>query len=253
MNFSTRQSWLGNLYHGRFTNAIHQSFHGGGYSNFGYWTRSTVVGKHGDHLVDQLLNLLPKTEGNILDVACGQGGTTKRLMASFSPSNITAINLFEDQLCAAKELAPGCRFLQMDATKLSFDDDTFDAIICVEAAFHFETREDFLKESWRVLKPGGFLILADILVTGPCQEIPEENVVSHAEYEETIKRVGFPSPEIVSVLDYTWKPLRRRIFWYTLKMKQWKAAIRSWRTLRGWDKRIVDYLLVSAQKPSQKY
>lgn len=252
MIFTPRQSFLEKLYRSRFASAGNQSFQGSGYCNMGYWSGTTAVGKHNDHLVDRLLNFLPKTEGNVLDVACGQGGTTKRLTAFFAPSNITAINLFEDQLRAAREIAPGCKFLQMDAAKLTFDDESFDVIICVEAAFHFETREDFFKESWRVLRPGGFLVLADILVTGPCQEIPEENVVSRAEYEEAIKRVGFLSPEIVSARNQTWESFLHRHFWHLLKMKGWKTAITWWWSLRDWDKRIVDYLLVSAQKPSQQ-
>ena len=40
----------------------------------------------------------------------------------------------------------------MDATELDFRDNSFDSIICVEAAFHFDTREKFVREAYRVLK-----------------------------------------------------------------------------------------------------
>ena len=33
----------------------------------------------------------------------------------------------------------------MSATDLQFPDNTFDTILCVEAAFHFNTREQFVQ------------------------------------------------------------------------------------------------------------
>ncbi|MEM1071073.1 MAG: methyltransferase domain-containing protein, partial [Planctomycetota bacterium] len=44
-------------------------------------------------------------------------------------------------------------FEVMKAEALAFEDAAFDNVICVEAAFHFETRLDFFREALRVLKP----------------------------------------------------------------------------------------------------
>ena len=61
------------------------------------------------------------------------------------------------QLEAAHENAPGCAFHLMDATDLKFPDGSFENMICVEAAFHFDTRGQFFREAVRVLQPGGRL------------------------------------------------------------------------------------------------
>jgi SAM-dependent methyltransferase len=248
--YSSRHTWLGHDYSRRFVNRGHESFHGGGYSNFGYWTSATPVGAHGDALVDRLLQLVPSASGSILDVACGQGGTTHRLASHFSASKVTGVNLFQDQLRAARDRVPGCRFARMDAARLAFVDGCFDVVICVEAAFHFETREEFLKESWRALKPGGHLILSDILVTGPSMEIPDENVVSRAAYDGLFQDVGFAALRVVSCRDRTWVPFRRKYFWNLVRILEWGDAFHWWRRSGRMDRGIVDYLLVAAQKPS---
>ena len=173
MDFFERQ--LGRIYQRRFSDKCHESFFdGSGFCNFGYWTEGTTNGRQAsNNLVDHLVGLLPDREGTILDVACGHGGTTQRLTSVYKPSHITAINLFPEQLAAAKLKAPGCTFRKMDATDLEFADNSFDAVICVEAAHHFRTREKFLQEAFRVLKPGRTLVLSDILLPRPPTETPQ--------------------------------------------------------------------------------
>jgi ubiquinone/menaquinone biosynthesis C-methylase UbiE len=178
--------------------------------NFGYWEEHITEQKQAcERLVEKLLERIPHHGGLILDVGCGKGATTRHLLQYYRPEQITAINISEKQLRTAKANAPGCRFLHMDATRLHFDDNSFNNIICVEAAFHFCTREDFLKEAWRVLRKDGRVVLSDILMTRDgereTKSRTEQNYVADLdEYRSVFERAGFSEVCIVDATHPCW-------------------------------------------------
>lgn len=261
------------MYRERFSSHRHESFYGNsGYSNFGYWYADTKDGAEaGDNLVDKLVELLPRKQGTVLDVACGQGGTTRRLGEHFSPQSVTAINISESQLAQARKNAPQSTFLCMDAVDLQFEPDSFDNVFCVEAAFHFNTRERFLGEVYRVLKPGGYLALTDVLIrpfpsalaqrfVPEFKTIPEENFIDKTTYEQLLERSGFQQVTMINALQKTFvpycRPFLRHAAMQYLNPRLWPGIL--WKEyalplVMTWQyfvrRNITDYLLVAAQKP----
>ncbi len=171
--------------------------------NFGYWAPGTRDQKEAcENLMEKLLAFLPGKTGTILDAACGKGATTRHLLRYYAPEAVTRINISEKQLATCAANAPGCRFLLMNAADLKFEDGTFDNVLCVEAAFHFDTREKFLREACRVLKPGGRLVLSDSLFTRWWERIkPPGRMLNYVEdaaaYRALCQAAGFADAEIV--------------------------------------------------------
>ena len=190
---------------------LEEYFEGSDYANFGYWTEGERSAKQAcNNLMEKLLAFIPDKNGSILDVACGKGATTRYLSKYFAKTRITAINISEKQLKTAKQNAAGVDFLIMDAADLAFEDNSFDHIICVEAVFHFYTRERFFQEALRVLKPGGHIVLSDVLFKDGAEKkmrsFHEENyLMDQCSYESLWKKVGFRRGEIINATNECWQ------------------------------------------------
>jgi len=179
-----------------------KGYAGSDFHNLGYWTNQTRTRKAAcENLMETLLAFLPDKSGNVLDVACGKGATTRYLLKYYTAANITGINISEKQLRRCRLNAPDCKFLRMNATGMTFENATFDQLICVEAAHHFAGRETFLKEAHRVLRTGGRLVLSDMLP--PAQRratgalCPQQRFMNPLEYRDLYFQAGFQHVEVV--------------------------------------------------------
>ncbi|MEQ9409351.1 MAG: methyltransferase domain-containing protein [Fuerstiella sp.] len=117
----------------------------------------------------EMIRLAHVSDGaTILDVACGFGGLVQQLDKSFAELDLTGINIDVRQLEICQRLHSvndnAMRWQEADACELPFADATFDTVFCIEAMFHFDSRQRFLSEARRVLRPGGRLVLTDVVL-----------------------------------------------------------------------------------------
>jgi len=99
----------------------------------------------------------------VLEVSCGHGGGASYLTRTLHPASYTGLdfNAAGIDFCRKRHNVPGLDFVHGDAENLPFPDESFDAVINVEASHIYPHFERFLGEVTRVLRPGGHFLYAD--------------------------------------------------------------------------------------------
>jgi ubiquinone/menaquinone biosynthesis C-methylase UbiE len=102
---------------------------------------------------------------HVLDVASGTGEPGLTLTSLLAKGQVTGSDLSENMVKIANEHAQArgiknYHSQQVDATKMSFADNSFDHIICRFGIMFFPDIKTGLQEMTRVLKPGGKLSVA---------------------------------------------------------------------------------------------
>ena len=128
---------------------------------------SSPIHKDGKDLLKMVEMATVTGEEHLLDIATGGGHTAN----AFAPlvKKVTAIDLTAEMLEAAENFIKGnghqnVEFVQGDAEKLPFSDESFDIVTCRIAPHHFPNVDIFIKEVHRVLKPQGQFLLDDNVV-----------------------------------------------------------------------------------------
>ncbi len=132
----------------------------------------------------------------VLEVSSGHGGGASYLTRTLHPASYTGLDFNADGVafCQQRHQLPGLEFVQGDAQNLPFPDDSFDAVINVEASHIYPNFERFVGEVARVLRPGGHFLHADF-----------RNRDSFKEWEEAL---GKPRMRIVSERNISEQVLR---------------------------------------------
>jgi 2-polyprenyl-3-methyl-5-hydroxy-6-metoxy-1,4-benzoquinol methylase len=89
----------------------------------------------------------------ILDIPSGEGAFARRCRQH--GRSVVAADC--ENLCNV----PGVPFVRGDMNQpLPFDDDSFDAIVCIDGIEHIERPFDFVQQCRRIVRPGGAIVLS---------------------------------------------------------------------------------------------
>jgi len=97
----------------------------------------------------------------------------------------------------------------------------FDNILALDCAYHFDTREEFLRQSFQRLAPGGCIALADLCFSTPpgpvlalflsrmLHVMPRSNMVTKEEYVHQMNDMGYKGVEIEDITPFVFSGFRK--------------------------------------------
>ena len=136
--------------------------------HFGYWDETTR--NHSDSLLNMnrvlAANAGPRAGQFVLDCGCGVGGTAMWMAENYDVE-VVGITVTPDQVvrgnryAAERGLAGRVRIALQDYTRMAFPDETFDIVYGLESINYAPSKRQYLSEAFRVLRPGGRLVVQD--------------------------------------------------------------------------------------------
>lgn len=119
-------------------------------------------------------------KGHVLDLACGPGIVTAALAeraAAVVAFDATPEMLRRARARCEKAGLSNVTFEQGNAEALPFEEGSFDGIVTRLAIHHFEHPARVIREMYRTLKPGGTMVIADVIVSEDRDEAELQNAI----------------------------------------------------------------------------
>jgi ubiquinone/menaquinone biosynthesis C-methylase UbiE len=191
--------------------------HGPDYLNVGWWNGHPA--SPSITLIERLLRWAPPGLRTVLDVGCGRGAAARRIHRNRPGARVISVDRCAQMLAGLTTTGaatPASAPVRADAAALPVRTAGADLVLSVEAALHFDSRQAFLREAARVLRPSGRLVLTDMLVdpsvAGWAPLVPPDNTErTLAQYAASLIRAGLYVVEIRDVTAATWTPYTRAL------------------------------------------
>ena len=200
----------------------------------------------------------------VLDVGVGYADQTAVWVEEFGVRRVVAFELSEEHVIAAREAQQQGRLPSKEVVELHVGsattslaaqmgpqaaDSGFDAVLCLDCAYHFRTRAAFLREAATRLRCGGRVAAADLTLGAPpaarhqatressrprhesliplrlrralktmgqravaalC-DIPSANLVTGAEYADALHAAGFQDVSVTPVTERVFAPFAAHV------------------------------------------
>jgi 2-polyprenyl-3-methyl-5-hydroxy-6-metoxy-1,4-benzoquinol methylase len=174
------------------------------------WNWETPAGKiRWGRRVGMLTNSL-MSGMKVLEIGCGTGLFTKEIIKK--PVQLTAIDISPELIKVARKsiLDSNVKFIIENAYQMTFEDQTFDAVIGSSVLHHLDV-DAALKEIYRVLTPGGYIAFTEPNMMNPqiilqknipalkkaLGDSPDESAFFIWSIRKKLKNIGFTGIDII--------------------------------------------------------
>ena len=156
----------------------------------------------------------------ILDIGCGGGRTVHKLAAMATQGKVYGVDYSEESVAATKRT--NRRWIDKgrvevrhgSVSQLPFSDDQFDLVTAVETHYFWPNLPADMREVFRVLKPGGkLIIIAEVYrganttaakVAEKYVELSGMAILSAPEHRELFVNAGYSHVEVIEEPDRGW-------------------------------------------------
>lgn len=145
---------------------------------------------------------------HVLDIGCGAGGITVSLVNEFAAEHVTGIDVEKPVVDAARHrveragLQDEIEIRLVSPGPFTFADESFDIVFSKDSIIHIADKLALAQQAYRVLKPGGWFVASDWLISHdgePSQAMKDYiqlegldfQMASPNRYEHALKKAGF--------------------------------------------------------------
>lgn len=245
---------------------------GGDMLNFGFWSENYDSPLSAQKNMCTVFARMAKLERGQRIIDVGSGFTTPASIwqEQYDPLEVTCVDInFEHLRNAKQNRTQRAKNVRVNATAriLPFGDQSVDRVVALESAQHFKPLEDFISESYRILKKGGILAMAIPVVQKPASVVDlgvlamtwSSEHYEAAFVESAIRQQGFEIISSEKVGSSVYEPLTE---YYVKNRKHLKSKIaeqypfyverilyNSLQKMKNVSKKkIIDYMLIACKK-----
>ena len=124
-------------------------------------------------LYDHVVNKADLKNKDILEVGSGRGGGASYIARYYAPKTYTGLDISGSiiDFCNSYYNTPYLSFVKGVAENQPFKNNSFDIVVNIESARCYSNLNTFFSEVYRVLRPGGYFLFADVIHKGEIESI----------------------------------------------------------------------------------